>query len=90
MAEGGAGWTANAAHFLSSRTGMTAEKGAMPQLRAAADPDAKGGELYAPRFVNNGAAVRRPNLRRLGLTKAIETLWSVSERETGIAMNVFQ
>jgi NAD(P)-dependent dehydrogenase (short-subunit alcohol dehydrogenase family) len=88
VAEGGAGWTANAAHFLSAKTGMTAEKGAMPQIRAATDPDAKGGEFYAPRFVNSGAAVRRPILRRFGLTQAIETLWTVSERETGLAMNM--
>jgi NAD(P)-dependent dehydrogenase (short-subunit alcohol dehydrogenase family) len=88
VAEGGAGWTANAAHFMTAKTGMTAEKGAMPQIRAATDPDAKGGEFYAPRFVNSGAAVRRPILRRLGLTKAIETLWTVSERETGLAMNL--
>jgi NAD(P)-dependent dehydrogenase (short-subunit alcohol dehydrogenase family) len=88
VAEGGAGWTANAAHFLSAKTGMTAENGAMPQIRAATDPDAKGGEFFAPRFINSGAAVRRPILRRLGLTKAIETLWMVSERETGLAMNL--
>jgi hypothetical protein len=67
---------------------MTAETGAMPQIRAATDPDAKGGEFYAPRFINSGAAVRRPILRRVGLTKAIATLWTVSERETGLAMNV--
>ena len=88
VTEGGAGWSATAAHFLSTRTGMSAEKGAMPQIRAAADPDAAGGQLYAPRFVNVGAAVRRPILRRLGLTKAIATLWTVSARETGLAMDL--
>ena len=88
VTEGGAGWTANIAHLLSTKTGMTAEQGAMPQIRAATDPEAKGGEFYAPRFVNSGAAVRRPILRRWGLTKAIETLWTVSERETGLAMNI--
>jgi len=88
VAEGGAGWSATATHFLSTKTGMSAEKGAMPQIRAATDPNAKGGEFYAPRFVNSGAPVRRPILRRLGLTNAIETLWTVSERETGLAMNL--
>ena len=88
VTEGGAGWTAAAAHFLSTRTGMSAEQGAMPQIRAATDPDAKGGQLYAPRFVNFGAAVRRPILRRIGLAKAIDTLWTVSERETGLAMDL--
>ena len=28
------------------------------------------------------------HLDRLGLTKAIETLWAVSERETGLAMHL--
>jgi NAD(P)-dependent dehydrogenase (short-subunit alcohol dehydrogenase family) len=88
VSEGGAGWSAGAAHFLSTRTGMSAEQGAMPQIRAATDPGAEGGQFYAPRFVNVGAAVRRPILRRFGLTKAIDTLWTVSERETGIAMNL--
>ncbi len=58
-------------------------KAALAQLRAATDPAAKGGEIYAPRFVNNGAPIRRPVLRRLGLDDAIDTLWHVSERETG-------
>lgn len=88
VTEGGAGSSAKAAHFLSARTGMTAAQGAMPQVRAATDPNAKGGEFYGPRFVNNGPAVRLPILRHAGLTKAIETLWTVSERETGIAMNL--
>ena len=88
VTEGGAGWSAAAAHFLSTRTGMSADKGAMPQIRAATDSNATGGQLYAPRFVNAGAAVRRPILRRVGLTKAIANLWNVSERETGLAMDL--
>ena len=67
---------------------MSADKGAMPQIRAATDSNATGGQLYAPRFVNVGAAVRRPILRRVGLTKAIANLWNVSERETGLAMDL--
>ena len=61
---------------------MTPAAGALPQLRAATDPSARGGELYAPRFGNNGPPVRRPVLRRIGLARAIESLWQVSERET--------
>ena len=86
--EGGAGRSASIAHALTVRTGMSPAKGAMPQIRAATDPDASGGEFYAPRFVNNGAAVRRPVLRRFGLTAAIDTLWAVSERETGMVLSV--
>ena len=55
---------------------------------AATDPDVEGGEFFAPRFINIGAPVRRPNLRRLHLSEAIADLWAVSERETGLAMKV--
>jgi hypothetical protein len=70
-----------------ARSGMSPARGALPQLRAATDPAAKGGEFYAPRYMNSGPPVRRPVLRRIGLTKAIDTLWEVSERETGIALD---
>ena len=53
------------------------------------DPLAKGGQLFAPRFVNRGAGVRRPVLRRLGPSEAIATLWAVSERETGLALDIY-
>jgi len=75
-------------HVLAGSTGMTPIQGAMPQVRAATDPRARGGEFYAPRFVNNGAAVRRPIFRRIGLSKAIDTLWKVSEAETGTKLDV--
>jgi NAD(P)-dependent dehydrogenase (short-subunit alcohol dehydrogenase family) len=75
-------------HSMAGATGMTPAQGALPQLRAATDPGAKGGELYAPRWVSNGPPVRRPILRRVGLTSAIATLWDVSERETGVTVDV--
>ena len=71
---------------LARTTGMTPEEGARPQLRAATDPAARGGEFYAPRFINNGPPVRRPILRRVGMDTAIARLWEVSERETGLAI----
>ena len=86
--EQGAGGVMGAvSHFLATRTGMTPARGALPQLRAATDPKAEGGSMYAPRFVNNGAPVRRPILRRLGLRTSIEILWEVSERLTGESLD---
>jgi NAD(P)-dependent dehydrogenase (short-subunit alcohol dehydrogenase family) len=70
-------------HSLAGTTGMSPAQGALSQLRAAADPNAKGGEFYGPLFVNNGPPVRKPILRRLGMKRAIARLWEVSERETG-------
>lgn len=74
--------------WLAARTGMAPSRGALPQLRAATDHRAQGGELYTPRFVNFGAPVRRPMLGRSHDRAAIDTLWEVSERETGISLNV--
>jgi NAD(P)-dependent dehydrogenase (short-subunit alcohol dehydrogenase family) len=75
-------------HGLAGSVGMTPEQGARPQLRAATDPAARGGQFYAPRFVTNGPPVRRPILRRVGMEKAIARLWEVSERETGLKLDV--
>ncbi len=84
--QGGAGSSGTFWRKVTERRGMTAARGALPQLRAATDPRARGGQLYAPRFVATGAPVRRPIVRRPGLKAAIEALWAVSERETGVAL----
>jgi NAD(P)-dependent dehydrogenase (short-subunit alcohol dehydrogenase family) len=86
--EGGAGWAGAFFETLTARSGMTPFEGARPQLRAATDPAAAGGELYAPRFGSHGPPVRRPILRRYDLEKQIDVLWTVSERETGIPLVV--
>lgn len=82
---GGAGGTARFWAWYASRFGMSPARAAMPQLRAATDPRARGGEFYGPRFTTFGPAVRLPVLRR-GNPEAIRTLWEVSERETGLAV----
>lgn len=74
--------------WLAATTGMSTNDGARPQVRAATDPAAAGGEFYGPLFVNNGRAVRKPVLRRLGMDRSIDILWQVSERETGISLDV--
>ncbi|WP_217995849.1 oxidoreductase [Kribbia dieselivorans] len=83
---GGAGQSAGFWAWSARVAGMPPERGAMPQLRAATDPGARGGELYGPRFGTFGPAVRRPILRRNAA--AIRTLWEVSERETGLAVGL--
>jgi NAD(P)-dependent dehydrogenase (short-subunit alcohol dehydrogenase family) len=74
-------------HTMARLTGMSAADGALPQLRAATDPAAKGGEFYGPLFVTNGPPVLKPILRRFGMDQAIAKLWEVSERETGVALD---
>ncbi|MDP3207609.1 MAG: oxidoreductase [Rhodoglobus sp.] len=87
VAEGGGGATARFWAWMARNAGMDVDRGAMPQIRAATDPDARGGEFYGPLFVSNGRAVRLPVLRT-GSDKAISILWDVSERETGVALSV--
>jgi NAD(P)-dependent dehydrogenase (short-subunit alcohol dehydrogenase family) len=86
--ETGGGLSQRFFHRLAETTGMSPAAGALPQLRAATDPDAKGGEFYGPLWVNNGPPVRKPIFRRLGMDSAIERLWEVSERETGLKIDV--
>ena len=86
--ETGGGASQRFFEWLARNTGMSADRGALPLLRAATDPSANGGELYAPRFVNNGAAVRRPLVGRSHNREAIETLFAVSEDETGLTIDV--
>jgi NAD(P)-dependent dehydrogenase (short-subunit alcohol dehydrogenase family) len=72
--------------ILARAIGMSPGEGALSQLRAATDPSAEGGEFYGPLFVNSGPPVRKPVLRRLGMSRAIAKLWQVSERETGLEL----
>jgi NAD(P)-dependent dehydrogenase (short-subunit alcohol dehydrogenase family) len=83
--EGGPGGTWE---NVAGRIGMSVSEGALPQLRAATDPAASGGEMYGPRFGMAGAPVRRPVLRKIGLDQAIADLWQVSERETGLKIDL--
>lgn len=83
--EGGPGGTWE---NIAGRIGMSVSEGALPQLRAATDPAASGGEMYGPRFGMAGAPVRRPVLRKIGLDQAIADLWQVSERETGLKIDL--
>lgn len=70
------------------RFGSSPAQGALPQLRAATDPLAAGGALYALRFVVRGAPVRFPYLSRAIGAKDGGILWTVSERATGIPFDV--
>jgi NAD(P)-dependent dehydrogenase (short-subunit alcohol dehydrogenase family) len=75
-------------HILARSTGMSPQRGALPQLRAATDPTALSGQLYTPRFVNFGPPVRRPLMGRSVDRRSTAALWQVSERETGLAFDV--
>lgn len=84
---GAAGWAGTVSKYLAARVGMEPSEGARPQIRAALDPKAKGGQFYSPRFGNNGAPVKHPILRTRNKAN-IRKLWALSERETGIAIKL--
>lgn len=69
-------------------TGMSPARGALSQLRAATDPQARGGEFYGPQWVNTGPPVRKPLVRRFDLDRGIRNLWEVSAGETGVVLDV--
>jgi NAD(P)-dependent dehydrogenase (short-subunit alcohol dehydrogenase family) len=84
--ETGGGASQRFFHMLAGWTGMSPAQGALSQLRAATDPRAKGGQFYGPLYVNIGPPVRKPILRRIGMSGAIAKLWEVSEQETGVTL----
>jgi NAD(P)-dependent dehydrogenase (short-subunit alcohol dehydrogenase family) len=86
--ETGGGLSQRFFHGLAGSAGMSPAQGSLPQLRAATDPGASSGEFYVPRFINNGPPVRRPIMRRIGMDRAITALWEVSERETGLRIDL--
>jgi NAD(P)-dependent dehydrogenase (short-subunit alcohol dehydrogenase family) len=86
--ETGGGSSQRFFHNLVVRFGMTPARGALSLLRAATDPKAVGGALYAPRWANRGPPVRRPLFGRSRSREAMTTLWAVSERETAITFDV--
>jgi NAD(P)-dependent dehydrogenase (short-subunit alcohol dehydrogenase family) len=82
------GWSQRFWHVLAGGVGMPPAHGAQPLLRAATDPDARGGQLYGPRWGTFGPPVRRPLVGRSLGQAATQILWAVSERETGERFNV--
>ncbi|MFV0315427.1 MAG: SDR family NAD(P)-dependent oxidoreductase [Microthrixaceae bacterium] len=87
QAHGGAGMLGAFSDRLVKVTGMSTDRGALSQLRAATDPDAPGGGFYGPLFATNGPPVLKP-LVRPGRDAAIRTLWRVAEAETGVSMKI--
>jgi len=65
---------------------QSVQMGALPTLRAAVDPSAKGGEFYGPpgRFYT-GYPIRAESSARSYVTADQARLWEVSERLTGVS-----
>ena len=68
--------------------GQSPENGALPMLRAATDPTAKGGEFYGPRLLQFGGAVREKPNRGARSVENAKRLWAKSEELTGVSFDV--
>jgi NAD(P)-dependent dehydrogenase (short-subunit alcohol dehydrogenase family) len=69
---------------------QSAAMGALPTLRAAADPAASGGEYYGPRGRHDtGDPVRVESSARSHDVAAQRELWAVSEQLTGVSYGSF-
>jgi NAD(P)-dependent dehydrogenase (short-subunit alcohol dehydrogenase family) len=86
--EGGTGMAGNFWKGAARTVGMSQKTACLPQLRAATDLAARSGELYGPRYMLSGPAVRRTVLRR-GLARDVSLLWEMSEAETGLSLFQF-
>lgn len=62
---------------------QSAAAGALPLVRAATDPSARGGELYGPRWMVRGRPVRETPSRRARRADDARALWERSEQLTG-------
>lgn len=82
------GRTQRMAHAAVMRIGSSPASGALPQLRAATDPSAVGGALYALRFLLTGPPVRHPYLSPWMRTGDRRRMWDFSEGATGIRFDV--
>lgn len=66
--------------------GQSAANGALPQLRAATEPGAVGGSLYAPRWISFGAPVIRKVGGRMADPAEQAAVFELAERETGLTL----
>lgn len=76
--------------LLSPLMGVMAQdatRGALPQIRAAVDPEVKGGQYYGPHKGMKGDPVLVESNGSSHDTESAKKLWEVSENITGISFN---
>jgi protochlorophyllide reductase len=72
----------NKAMMIVPAVAQSAERGAQPALRAATDPNAKGGQFYGPRWMTRGHAVVETPSKRARNEADAKRLWEISEQLT--------
>jgi NAD(P)-dependent dehydrogenase (short-subunit alcohol dehydrogenase family) len=81
--------TAGVARFFNPIFAMTPERGALPTLRAATDPEATGGTYWGPQGLTEMNGPPGPaRINKKAKDDAVaERLWSVSEQLTGVTFS---
>jgi len=79
----GAGVTNRLMRVVATPLTQPAAIGALPLLRAATDPDVRGGQYFGPRFLMAGLPVLETPSRRARDLGAAQRLWQESIRLTG-------
>lgn len=85
--EGGTGLAGRFWATITPVVGMSTERGALSQLRAATDPDADPHRQYCPLLGVTGPPVAKPMLRP-GTFGNAERLFAMATEQTGLAMDV--
>jgi protochlorophyllide reductase len=67
---------------------QSARLGALPALRAAVDPEARGGEFYGPRWLIRGSPRIETPSRRARDPQSAVRLWERSEELTGVSFDM--
>lgn len=87
-AEASGGFSQKLTHRFIEISGQSAQRGALPQLRAGTDPAAAAGALYRPRWVAQGAPVIGRIGAKLRKPSDLAGLWKESEEDLGIDFDV--
>lgn len=87
LGQEGTGWT-NLVLKPGASFVQPARMGALPIVRAAVDPAAKGGEFYGPQFMMGGYPVRETPSRRARNEGDGRLLWERSEELTGVKFEI--
>ncbi|HEV7657299.1 MAG TPA: oxidoreductase [Mycobacteriales bacterium] len=79
------------AMLMTKLIGQPDTQGALPTLRAATDPAARGGEVFGPSGFQqlHGAPIQVPVSKRARDRADAERLWAVSEEKTGVRYPAF-
>jgi NAD(P)-dependent dehydrogenase (short-subunit alcohol dehydrogenase family) len=84
----GAGFRGNVWHVVARYIGMEPLSGALPELRAATDPEATNGQVYGPRWNVRGAPVEIGREEKRLAPTDTDRMWQISEAQTGTVFSL--